>query len=55
MRNPTVALLLFLVLIGSAAYGQSGSRNTGRYNRARVSLGRHATYSMSAFIDGASR
>ena len=29
MRNPTVALLLFLVLIGSAAYGQSGSRNTG--------------------------
>jgi len=33
MRNPTVALLLFLVLIGSAAYGQSGSRNAGPTGR----------------------
>ena len=33
MRNPTVALLLFLALIGSTAYGQSGSRNAGATGR----------------------
>ena len=42
MRNPTVALLLFLILIGSTAYGQSGSRNAGPTGRPPVTTALNA-------------
>ena len=42
MRNPTVALLLFLILIGSTAYGQSGSRNVGPTGRPPVTTALNA-------------
>jgi len=54
-RTPPLARMLTAIGLAMAAASHADSRTTMRYDQARGSLDRHATYIVAAYIAGAAR